>query len=429
MSTSSRGTGRETFRALRSRNFRLFFGGQLVSQTGTWLTTIASTLLVFGLTHSGVAIGLLVACQFGPVLLLSAWGGLIADRSDKRRLLLITQTLEMGESSALAALAFMAHPPLVGFYLVALSGGLMLAFEQPTRKAFVIEMVPEPDIQNAVTLNTALMTTARVIGPTVAGILIVTAGFGWCFLLDGLSYLAVILGLVMMRRADLRQPPVVVRAKGQLRDGLRYVRQTPDLWVPMVMLTAIGTLTFNFPVLLPLLVERTLHGAIGSFTLLYSVLSVGSVAGALFAARRRSIDVHYVVNAAFAFGLAMFALAAAPTLITAFPIVVFVGLGSVTFLTTSQAVMQVRADPAMRGRVVALQTIVIAGSTPLGGPLMGYICDAFGARVGIALGATAAIGAGLWGRHAQRRILEASRDETGGLRAHPGVGNAAAVSG
>jgi MFS family permease len=398
----------ETFRTLRNRNFRLFFSGQLISQSGTWLTTIASTLLVLSLTHSGVAVGLLVACDFGPVLLLSAWGGLVADRSDKRRLLVITQTLEMAQSFALAALAFMAQPPLIGLYLVALSGGCLVAFDNPTRKSFVAEMVPEADIQNAVMLNTALMTSARVIGPAIAGALIVAVGFGWCFLIDGVSYLAVITGLLMMRRAELRQPPVVVRARGQLREGLRYVRRMPDLWIPLVMMTVIGTLTFNFTVVLPLFVEHTLDGDAGSFTLLFSVLSVGSVIGVLIIARRRSVDVPYIAYTAFAFGAAMFMLAAAPTLPIAFPFALLVGLTSVTYVTMSQAMMQVRADPTMRGRVLALQAMVIVGSTPVGGPLLGYVCDTLGPRAGIALGAAAAVGAGLWGLYTHRRVLAAA---------------------
>jgi MFS family permease len=397
-----------TFRALKNRNFRLFFSGQLISQAGTWLTTIALTLLVLDLTHSGVAIGLLVACQFGPILLFGAWGGLVADRSDKRKLLLITQTLEMLQSFALAALAFMPHPPLPAFYLVALAGGFMLAFDNPARRSFVAEMVPEDDVQNAVTLNSALMTSSRVIGPALAGVLVVTVGYGWCFTIDGISYLAVIAGLLMMRRADLRQPPVVVKAKGQLRDAVRYIRRVPELWIPMVMMAVVGTLTFNFPVVIPLFVEHTLNGTNGSFTLLYSVLSIGSVMGALAAAQIRVIDTRHVVYAAFAFGAAMFVLAAAPTLIAAFPIAVLVGLTSVAFITASTAIVQMRSDPAMRGRVLALQGMVLIGSTPIGGPLLGYICDAFGARAGIVVGALAAVGAGIWGLYAHRKVTAAS---------------------
>jgi MFS family permease len=406
------GALRTTFRALRNRNFRLFFGGQLISQAGTWLTTIALTLLVLDLTHSGVAIGILTACQFGPILLFGAWGGLIADRSDKRRLLLITQTLEMLQSFALAALAFTPNPPIGAFYAVAVAGGFMLAFDNPARRSFVAEMVPASDVQNAVTLNSALMTSSRIIGPALAGILVVTVGFGWCFLIDGVSYLAVIASLALMRRAELRQPPVVVKAKGQLRAAVRYIRDVPDLWIPLTMMTIVGTLTFNFAVVIPLFVENTLHGSNASFTVLYSVLSVGSLIGALAAAHLQVIDTRHVVWASIGFGFAMFVLAAAPTLPSAFPIALFVGLTSVAFITTSTAIVQVKADPAMRGRVLALQGMVLIGSTPIGGPLLGWICDAYGARVGIVIGGVAAVAAGVWGYLIHRRVVESRRVET-----------------
>jgi MFS family permease len=397
-----------TFRSLRTRNFRLFFAGQLISQAGTWLTTIALTLLVLHLTNSGIAVGLLVACQFGPVLLLGAWGGLVADRSDKRRLLLITQTLEMGQSFALAVLAFMHHPPVVAFYLTALAGGFMLAFDNPTRRSFVAEMVPETDVQNAVTLNSALMTSARIVGPAIAGLLVVTTGYAWCFTIDGFSYLAVIASLAMMRRRDLRQPPVVIRAKGQLREGLRYVRGAPDLWIPLVMTAVVGTLTFNFGVVIPLFVERTLRGSDGSYTLVYSVLSVGSLAGALAVARRTSIEVRQIVVASLAFGLAMLIFAAAPNLAGSFPLALLVGITSVAFLTASTAIVQVRSTPAMRGRVLALQAIVLIGSTPIGGPLLGAVCDVLGARAGLVLGGLAALAAAGWGLFASRRVTAAA---------------------
>lgn len=403
---------RTTFRALRNRNFRLFFGGQLISQSGTWLTTIALTLLVLDLTHSGVAIGVLTACQFGPILVFGAWGGLVADRSDKRRLLVVTQTLEMLQSFALAALAFMSHPPVAAFYVTALAGGFMLAFDNPARRSFVAEMVPASDVQNAVTLNSALMTSSRVIGPALAGVLVVTTGFAWCFVIDGISYLAVIASLLLMRRAELRQPPVVAKAKGQLRAAVRYIREVPDLWIPLTMMTIVGTLTFNFAVVIPLFVEHTLHGSNASFTLLYSVLSVGSVIGALAAAHVKVIGTRHVVLASIGFGVAMFVLAGAPTLPSAFPIALFVGLTSVAFITTSTAIVQVKADPAMRGRVLALQGMVLIGSTPVGGPLLGWICDTYGARVGIALGAVAAIAAGIWGYVAHRRVVESRKLDT-----------------
>jgi MFS family permease len=399
---SLRALAATTFASLRYRNFRLFFFGQLISQAGTWLTTIALTLLVLHRTGSGVAIGALTACQFGPVLLLGAWAGVVADRSDKRRLLITTQTLEMLQSFALAALAFMPHPPLVAFYLTALAGGCMLAFDNPVRRSFVAEMVPPERVQNAVTLNSALMTSSRVVGPAVAGLLVVTVGFGWCFTIDAVSYLAVIASLLLMRTRELRQPPVTPRAKGQVREGLRYVRNTPDLWVPLVMMAVIGTLTFNFAVVLPLFVEHTFHGSDGSFTALYSVLSIGSVAGALATAHRRTIDVQTVGFAALTFGAAVLIFASSPQLLTAFPIALLVGFTSVTFMATSTAIVQVRADPAMRGRVLALQAIVFIGTTPIGGPILGLVSDQLGARAGFVVGGLAAVGAGAWGYLAGR---------------------------
>jgi|SRR5665213_2522538 len=395
---------RTTFRSLSIRNFRLFFVGQLISQTGTWLTTIAQTLLVLHLTDSGVAIGGLVACQFGPVLLLGAWAGAVADRHDKRKLLMVTQALEMVQSVALAVLAFLPHPSLIGLYVVASFGGLFLAFDNPARRSFVPEIVPTENVQNAATLNSAIMTSARVFGPALGGLLVVTLGYGWCFSIDALSYLAVLVALFMMHPAEFTRSPVVVRAKGQIRAGLRYTRQMPDLWVPMVMLTVIGMLTFNFSVTIPLFAEHTLHGNGTTYTLLYSVLSVGSLAGALIASYQRIIEVRHVAIAALSFGVAMCIFALAPNLLFSFPTAILVGLTSIGFLTTGSAIVQVRADPHMRGRVLALQSIVMIGSTPIGGPILGYICDAYGARVGIAIGGFAALGAGTWGLFAIRRI-------------------------
>jgi MFS family permease len=404
---------RRTFGSLRIRNFRLFFVGQLISQIGTWLTTVALTLLVLHLTNSGLAIGALVACQFGPVLLLGAYGGVVADRSDKRRLLLITQTLEMAQSFALGALAFMHHAPLLAFYGTALAGGFMLAFDNPTRRSFVPEMVPPENVQNAVTLNSALMTSARIFGPALAGLLVVTAGYGWAFTSDAISYVAVIAGLWMMRTEDLVQPPRTLKAKHQIRDGLRYVRQVRDLWIPLVMVTIVGTLTFNFSVVLPLFVEHTLRGNDTTFTLLYSVLSVGSFAGALVAAQRRTVEIRHIVIASCGFGIAMLVLAAVPNLASAFPVALFVGLTSIAFMTAATAIVQVRADPAMRGRVLALQAMVLLGSTPIGGPIVGYVCDAFGARSGLVIGGLAALAAAVYGHVAARRRVWSAPDAFG----------------
>ena len=386
-----------TFRSMRLRNFRLFFGGQLISQTGNWLTLIAQTLLVLKLTDSGLALGLLAAAQFGPVLVLGAWAGLVADRSDKRKLLLIVQSFAMLQSFVLAALAFQDSPPVVAVYIVAVFGGIATAFDNPARRAFVVEMVPPSDVQNAVSLNSALMTGSRIVGPALAGLLINTVGFGWCFAVDGISYLAVLAGLWLMRPDELRPAPVSPRGKGQVRAGLRYVRSMPELRVPLVMMALIGTFTFNFNVVMPLLIQRTLDGDDGTFTLVYSVLSVGSLAGALVSARRTSVGVRAVAVSAAAFGGSMLLLAATPSLAATFPIGLLVGFTSIAFMTSSTAIVQLRSDPSMRGRVLALQAMVFLGSTPIGGPILGVICEVIGPRAGVLVGAIAALGAGFYG--------------------------------
>jgi MFS family permease len=396
---------RGRIRAVRTRNFRLFFIGQLISNTGNWLTLVALTLLVLHLTNSGVAVGLVAACQFGPILVLSAFAGLIADRSNKLRLLKVTQIGEMCQSFALAGLAFMHHPPLGALYGTALAGGVLLAFDNPVRRSFVTEMVPEEDVANAVTLYSALVNISRIFGPALAGLLVVTAGYGWAFALDGISYIAVLIALWMMRPSELRRVPVTPRGKGQVRAGMRYVRSVPELWIPFVMLGVVGTLSYNFSVVFPLFVEKGLHGSDASYTLVYSVFSFGALVGALVVADRRRVGVDNIVRGAAAFGVTSLLLAGAPSIAASFPIVFLVGFSSIAFMTATTAIVQVRADPRMHGRVLALQTVLLVGTTPIGGPIMGAIADATNARVPLVIGGAAALAAALFGFLVGRRVL------------------------
>ncbi len=391
-----------TFRSLKVRNFRLFFVGQAVSQIGNWLTLVAQSLLVLKITDSGVAVGILAACQFLPVLLFGVWTGLVADRSDKRKLLMTVQSFAMVQSFALSALAFMDHAPILALYAVALAGGFATAFDNPARRAFVVEMVPEDHVQNAVSLNSAMMTGSRIVGPALAGLLITTVGFGWCFLLDGISYIAVLAGLRAMRPAELRPPVPTQRSKGQIRAGLRYAKSIPELWVPLVMMAIVGTFAFNFTVVMPLFVKRSLGGTDSTFTLIYSVVSVGSLVGALFSARRERATVRQVMFSAAGFGVALLAFAASPGLWGAFPLALGVGFTSILFMTASTAIVQVRSDPAMRGRVLALQAIVFLGTTPVGGPVLGWICERFGARAGFVVGGVSGLVAAAWGWYVTR---------------------------
>jgi MFS family permease len=401
--TRIRPTTNTMFRSLHVRNFRLFFGGQLISQVGNWLTLVAQTLLVLKLTDSGYALGALAAAQFGPILLIGAFAGLMADRSDKRRLLMIVQALAMVQSLALAILGFMAHPPLLAIYGVALFSGIATAFDNPARRSFVVEMVPEEGIPNAVSLNSALMTGSRVLGPALAGLLVTTVGFGWCFLLDAISYVPVVIAYWRMNPAELRQAPVTPKGRGQVREGLRYARSVPELWVPLLMMTVIGTLAFNFQTVLPLFVTRDLHGSDVTFTWLLSIVSFGSLTAALAAARRTTVDVQTVSRNAIIFGIGMTLLTFAPNQPAAFVTGFLVGFGSLTFMTAATAITQLAATPSMRGRVLALQAIVFLGSTPIGGPILGAISETFGARYGIAAGAAATLAAGGFGLFTVRR--------------------------
>lgn len=389
--------GNGTFRSLRNRNFRLFLTGQLISQTGTWMTTITQTLLVLSLTRSGIALGLLAAFQFGPVLMFGAWAGAVADRADKRTLLMRIQSLSMLVSLTLGVvvLAGWASIPLI-FALAAVQG-VLTAFDNPTRRAFVVEMVPESDVPNAVSLNSAVMTGSRVVGPAMAGALVLWVGHGWPFIVDAITYLAVLTGLLVMRPADLFRTVPMARGKGQVRQGLRYIADRPELFVPLVMMAIIGTFAFNFSVTVPLLVDGPLGGGTTTFTWLFSVLSVGSVTGALLTARRTEVTPTHLVVSAGAFGVAMLMLAVAPALWVTFPVMVGLGLASISFMTSCTSIVQLLAGPTYRGRVLAIQAMVFLGSKPIGGPILGWISDSAGPRAGIAVGGMACLVAAAYG--------------------------------
>ncbi len=400
---SNPGFVRRTVSSFRSRNFRLFFIGQTISNTGNWLTTVALILLVLHRTGSGVAVGVLSACQFGPILLLSAWAGVIVDRTDKRSLLYLTQALEMAQSFVLAALAFMHHAPLAAFYVTAAAGGCMLAFDNPVRRTFVNEMVPIEDVPNAVTVYSAMVNIARILGPAIAGLLIVTVGYGWCFTLDAVSYATVITALRMMRPAELRRVAVTPRGAGQVRAGLKYIRGMPDLWITLVMLLIVGTISYNFTVVFPLFVEKGLHRGDGAYTLVYSSFSAGGLVGALVVARRRTVTIRTVAVGAALLGVTMLAFAAVPDVTVAIVGALAVGAASVAYMIATTAIAQIRAEQHMTGRVLAIQTVLIGGTSAIGGPILGAVADAAGARAPVVIGGVAALAAAAFGVVAGRR--------------------------
>lgn len=386
-----------TFSSLWVRNYRLFFVGQLISNSGNWLTNVAITLLVLHRTGSGTAVGLLAFCQYGPILVLSAWAGLVADRSNKRKLLYLTQSLEMVESGVLALLAFLPHVPLFLFFVTSFAGGVLLSFDNPDRRSFLNEMVPEHEVSNAVTLYSAMNAISRVIGPTIAGALIVTLGFGWCFTIDAASYLVVLAALKMMRASELRRTPRTPPGKGQIRAGLRYVAHVPELWISFLMLLIIGTASYNFTVVLPLFVEKGLNGSDAEYTLVYAAFSVGGLLGTLVVARRTRVDLRSIIIGAAGFGIALLALSFVPNVLIAYPLAALVGGTSVAYATTTTAIAQLRSDRQMIGRVVALQTILQLGTTPIGGPILGWVADAAGGRSPVLVGGFAALGAAALG--------------------------------
>ncbi|HEY4964144.1 MAG TPA: MFS transporter [Candidatus Saccharimonadales bacterium] len=397
---------KNTFSSLRIRNFRLYFFGQIISNTGNWLTNVAIILLVLSITHSGLDVGILAACSFGPILLLTAWAGSIVDRSNKRHFLLLTQSLEMMQSFALAILAFMPHPPLIGIYALAILGGMFLAFDNPLRRSFVSEMVPKEEVPNAVVLYGLIVNISRIFGPALAGLLVVTTGFGWCFTLDGLSYIVVILCLIAMRPAELYLRPVAAKTRGAVRAGVQYIKSVPVLWINFVMLLIIGIFSYNFTVTLPLFVTSALHGNTTAFTLLYSIFSLGAVVGAIIIAKRQIVQLKHVIIGSFALGVAMLLLAAVPNTKLATPAIFILGLASILFMTATTTVVQVKTRPEMLGRVLALQTVLLFGTTPIGGPLLGWLSDARGGRMPILLGGIAAVITGIFGYYANKRFVK-----------------------
>jgi MFS family permease len=403
----------DTFRSIRTRNFRLFFTGQMLSMIGTWMEMVAITWVVLDLTDSGLALGMVTAAQFGPTLLLGPWGGLLADRLDRHRFMVTTQSCYAAVAVLLATLVVTDHVSVPLLYTFAGVWGVLTALDNPTRRALVIDMVDHQDLPNAVGLNTALMTGSRVVGPALAGVLIAGPGVEWCFVLNAFSYVAVIGALLRMNRAELRRSPQVPRSKGQLREGLRYTRQTQELWLPLVFIAVMGTLAFNYQVTLPLFAKRSLGGDATAFTWLFAMMSLGSMLGALTVARRRAMDVGFLVTYGTSMAVSTFAVAAAPVLPLALVAVVPLGFSSAVVMSGANAVMQLRADPRMRGRVLALLSTVFLGSTPIGGPIVGAISEALGARAGLAVGGVAVALVTVWVARQLHRTHPVGAPETG----------------
>jgi MFS family permease len=375
------------FAALAVPNYRRFVAGQSISLIGTWMQMTAQSWLVYTITRSSTALGLIVAAQTLPVLVLGPYGGVIADRVNKRRLMVSLQTMMGLQALVLGLLTITGAVRLWEIAVLAMLLGLNNAFENPARQSFMLEMVGPEHLRNAVSLNSVLVNVARSIGPAVAGVMIATVGNGVCFLANAVSFAAVVGSLVTMDGASLHPSPPTLRGPGQLREGLRYVRRTPELAIPLVMMALAGTLAYEFQVSLPVMAKEALHTGPTGFGFMTAAMGIGAVGGGLLVAARGHIGLPTLTLAAAAFAGALLLAALAPTLPIELAALVLAGWASVSFMSTGNSTLQLTADPSMRGRVMSLWFVAFQGSTPIGGPIIGWVIAAAGARAGLGVGA------------------------------------------
>jgi len=373
---------RRTFSSLSVPNYRLYFFGQIVSMSGTWIQSVAQMWLVYQLTGSGVALGVVTALQFTPVLVAGMWGGIVADRFDKRKVLMATQSAAALLAALLGILTAFEMVELWMIYVLAFALGIVSVIEVPTRQSFVVEMVGENQLSNAIGLNSTVFTSARVVGPAMAGVLIAGVGIAWCFLINAVSFVAVIVSLTKMDTAALHRSAPVERSKGQLREGLRYVWNTPILRTSLLMMAIIGTIAFNFRILLPVMAEEEFGGGAGMYGALSAVMGVGTVLGALFAASRKYPTRKTLIYSAIAYGMLIVIAGLAPTVSLEMVALVPMGAAGIAFVATANSTLQLNAKESMRGRVMALYSVVFLGSTPIGSPIVGWIGETFGVRAG-----------------------------------------------
>ncbi|HUB38217.1 MAG TPA: MFS transporter, partial [Streptosporangiaceae bacterium] len=394
---SDRGFWRTTFSSLGVPNYRLYFTGQSISLAGTWMQMTAQSWLVLLLTHSSTKLGLVVALQTLPVLLLGPYGGVVADRVDKRKLMIVLQ-IAMGCQALV--LGFLTVLGVVSFWevcLLAIILGLNNAFENSARQAFVREMVGRIELRNAITLNSVTVNAARAVGPAIGGVLIATVGVGVCFLVNAASFGAVVTSLIIMNTAALQPSPPAPRAKGQLREGLRYAAQTPDIAIPLAMMGLVGLLAYEFQVSIPVLARQTFHGNSEVYGFLTAAMGVGAVIGGLFTAARGRTGLRSMIIAGTGFGVAIIVCAFAPVIGLAYAAMLFVGWASVSFIAIGNSTIQLASDPSMRGRAIALWQVAFQGTTPIGGPLIGWIIAVANPRIGLAVGGASCLAAAVGG--------------------------------
>jgi MFS family permease len=400
-----------TFHSLRVRNYRLFASGQVVSLTGTWMQRVGQDWLILQLTHSATALGLTTALQFLPMLLFGMYGGVLADRYPKRRLLLVTQVAGALLAAVLGVLDVTGTVTAWHVYVLAFALGAVTAVDTPTRQAFVVELVGPADLPNAVGLNSAVFNSARIMGPAIAGVLISAIGTSVVFLGNAASFAAPIVALVLMRDDELHRGKPVAKAKGQARAGLRYVRSRPELLMPIVLIGIVGMFGLNFQMTLALMAKQTFHRDASAYGFLSTALAAGSLLGALVAAKRAEPRHRILYAGAFAFGALEFVDAFLPSYWMLVVLLVPTGLAILTMTTSANSLCQLQSAPAMRGRVMALYVLVFLGGTPIGAPIIGAMAAAWGPRSSLYVGGAAtmlaAIGCAIAFARAQRVTVQA----------------------
>lgn len=414
--TDQRAVRASAFRSLRNRNYRLFFSGQSVSQAGTWMQNIAIGWAALEMSRSGVVLGAVMAARAVPILLLGAWGGLIADRTDNRRILIGSQTAMGCVSLLLAILSASGLLNLVALGALCLALGLVNVIDNPARQNLISQLVPAADLPNAIALNSVAMSLSRVLGPSVGGILIATAGTSPCFFANTASFAAVLISLLAMNTAHITQVTRELRAPRQIRSGLRYVRSTPDLLHPMIMIVTTGVLTWEFPVTLPLITTRTFGSGAAAYGTATAAMGIGSVVGGLMVARRVHLSVRTLCWSSILWGAAILLAGAALSLSLLFLVLVLVGAGSVTFNSMAKTLLQLHSRPEFRGRVVSLWSTSWLGGPVLGAPLIGWIGSTFGARSALLTGGVAAVAVGALilaapAKPQDRRVERLERDD------------------
>lgn len=395
--------GRQTFLSLKIHNYRLYFIGQGISWCGTWMQTIAQGLLVLQLTGSGTALGIMLALQFIPSLLFGAMAGVISDRYSKRKIIFLAQGLSGVLSLILGLLIVFGLIQLWMVYFIVVLHGCIIALDNPARQSFIIEMVGKDYLRNAISLNASEVNVARIAGPALAGIVIATVGLVACFFINALSYLAVLIVLFMMKRDELTIAPPIPHKKGQILEGFRYIQSSPMLRNTLIMVAIVGTLTFEFPVILPLLAEFTFHNGTNGYALLTSAMGFGAIIGGLLSANQKKSNFRMLSLMSLLFGISVCIVAFTPTLIVAMIAMVVVGVFAVNFTATATTILQMESLPSMRGRVMSLWTVAFLGSTPIGAPLIGWIGEFAGPRWGLAVGGLSALAAAAFGAYVVKK--------------------------